>query len=355
MTRKTTSDRLPLNLMSIVIMFSVLAISGALFSDANAETKLKSAKATKISASEFQNMNVRILRPRSQEITGMPPHLSTGVTCEARHDSGAAWLIDEWLVGNELYKSYQDPTLACDGQYPYLVSQVHMILQIATSATITVAIDLEGLDTVFLPGCPVPGELLYISDAFQITFPGQGFYDVQIDINPPQSVGGPFFVGWFFGSTILPAWHLQITTDNVETSCVSYNIWDTTLGYIDLGKDEMVRQSIYPESDPCYSAPPNEPGCFDFDGRLILFTSGTLSDPPANCCVLPGDVNNSGGVTIGDGVFIVDYIFTGGDAPPCFQTADADGSGQITIGDAFRLVKYIFQDGTAPVCGTATN
>ena len=355
MNRKTTSDQLSFNLVSIVIMFSLLAISGAPISDANAGTKFKRAKATEISADEFSDMDFRILRPRSLEISGMPSRLSLEVACVSRHDSGAAWLIDEWLVGNELYKSYQDPTLTCDGQYPYLISQVHMYLQIATSATITIAIDLEGLDTVFSPGCPVPGELLFLSDSYEISFPGQGLYDVQIDINPPQPVGGPFFVGWFFGSTIPPEWHLKITTDNVETSCVSYNIWDTSLGYIDLGKDEMVRQSIYAESDPCYSAPPNDPGCFDFDGRLILFTSGTLSAPPANCCLLPGDINNSGDLTIGDAVYILEFVFTDGDAPSCFETADADGSGQINIGDAFRVVKHIFQGGPAPVCGTATN
>ncbi|HSG98709.1 MAG TPA: dockerin type I repeat-containing protein, partial [candidate division Zixibacteria bacterium] len=269
--------------------------------------------------------------------------------CVSRHDDGAAWAIDEWIIGGELYKSYQDPPAACDAGYPYTVTEAHIFLQIATVATITVGIDIETPDTSYLPGCPVPGETLYLGNMVNVNFPGAGLYDLVIELETPQEVTGPFFVGFFFATSISPDLHLSLVTDDIEAACVSYNIWDTALGYIDLGFDEQVHQAVYSAGNPCYAAPANDPNCFDFDGRIILHTAGILSGP-ANCCATGGDVNNDAAVNVADLTTLVKYIFNGGTVT-CLTQADANADGSVNVSDLSSLVGFLFSGGPAPQCG----
>ncbi len=63
---------------------------------------------------------------------------------------------------------------------------------------------------------------------------------------------------------------------------------------------------------------------------------------------IPGDADGSGGISIGDAVFIINYIFGGGPAPDPTQAGDADCSGGVSIGDAVYLINFIFGGGPAP-------
>ncbi|MDH4035067.1 MAG: hypothetical protein OEV80_14855, partial [candidate division Zixibacteria bacterium] len=56
-------------------------------------------------------------------------------------------------------------------------------------------------------------------------------------------------------------------------------------------------------------------------------------------------------IDISDLVYLVDYMFTGGPAPPCPNEADIDGSGgdpPIDISDLVYLVDYMFTGGPEP-------
>lgn len=67
--------------------------------------------------------------------------------------------------------------------------------------------------------------------------------------------------------------------------------------------------------------------------------------------LIPGDVDLSGFVNIGDVTFLVDYLFRGGPPPPALNTADVNGSCEISVDDLTHLVGYLFQNGPAPVMG----
>ncbi len=54
------------------------------------------------------------------------------------------------------------------------------------------------------------------------------------------------------------------------------------------------------------------------------------------------DGDPSDNVDISDLVYLVDFIFTGGPAPPCFEEADITGDGFIDISDLVALVGHIF-------------
>jgi hypothetical protein len=54
-------------------------------------------------------------------------------------------------------------------------------------------------------------------------------------------------------------------------------------------------------------------------------------------------------IDISDLVYLVDYMFTGGPAPTCFEEADMDCSGGILdIADLVYLVDYMFNLGRPP-------
>jgi len=62
-----------------------------------------------------------------------------------------------------------------------------------------------------------------------------------------------------------------------------------------------------------------------------------------------GDANGDGDVNVGDGVFIINYVFKGGPAPDPLCAADPNGDGTPNVGDAVYIIGYVFKGGPAPV------
>lgn len=72
------------------------------------------------------------------------------------------------------------------------------------------------------------------------------------------------------------------------------------------------------------------------------------------CCVgaMRGNVDYDleDAIDISDVIYLVDFMFTGGEEPVCFEEADIDADFvvEINIADLVYLVNYIFQGGPAP-------
>ncbi len=79
---------------------------------------------------------------------------------------------------------------------------------------------------------------------------------------------------------------------------------------------------------------------------------GYWQDFAGGCCIPPlrGNVDYDPGdnIDISDLVYLVDYMFTGGDPPPCFEEADMNCDGSIDISDLVHLVDYMFTGGPPP-------
>jgi formylglycine-generating enzyme required for sulfatase activity len=58
-----------------------------------------------------------------------------------------------------------------------------------------------------------------------------------------------------------------------------------------------------------------------------------------------GDVNQSGGIDIGDAIYILTYLFASGTEPPCMASADSDDTGVLGIGDGIMILMYLFAGG----------
>jgi subtilisin family serine protease len=69
-----------------------------------------------------------------------------------------------------------------------------------------------------------------------------------------------------------------------------------------------------------------------------------------NAVFIPGDANGSGGLNLGDVVYIVNIVFRKGapSIPP--QAADANCDESVDIGDAVYMVNFIFRGGPGPGC-----
>jgi hypothetical protein len=66
------------------------------------------------------------------------------------------------------------------------------------------------------------------------------------------------------------------------------------------------------------------------------------------CTVVCGDVNNSWAVTISDVVYLINYIFAGGQPPTSLWHGDANCNGVINVSDVVYEIAYIFAGGPAP-------
>ncbi|MDH4035748.1 MAG: hypothetical protein OEV80_18300, partial [candidate division Zixibacteria bacterium] len=71
---------------------------------------------------------------------------------------------------------------------------------------------------------------------------------------------------------------------------------------------------------------------------------------PLFCCEVRADLDFDGlGPDIADLVFLVDYMFSGGGVPPCWQASDIDANGAgPDIADLVYLVDYMFAGGPPP-------
>jgi hypothetical protein len=63
---------------------------------------------------------------------------------------------------------------------------------------------------------------------------------------------------------------------------------------------------------------------------------------------IPGDANGDVTVDISDVVYLIAYIFSGGEPPNPLEAGDADCSGNVDISDVVYLIAYIFSGGSAP-------
>ncbi len=90
----------------------------------------------------------------------------------------------------------------------------------------------------------------------------------------------------------------------------------------------------------------NDDGC---DGSRNWFLVSEIITEPV---FRRGDADATGPVNapidITDGVFLLNFLFLGGQAPTCFDAADSDDSGGLEITDAVLLLNFLFLGGRAP-------
>ena len=61
-----------------------------------------------------------------------------------------------------------------------------------------------------------------------------------------------------------------------------------------------------------------------------------------------GNTNGDSGVDLADALFVVNYLFAGGQQPNCLDSADINDDGSLDISDTVYLLNYLFVSGPTP-------
>lgn len=70
-------------------------------------------------------------------------------------------------------------------------------------------------------------------------------------------------------------------------------------------------------------------------------------------CIAPwirGDADGDGQIEVGDVIYLLNYLFKGGDPPSPPEMGDTNSSGSLDLGDVVYLLGYLFKGGQAPGC-----
>ncbi|MGQ9592406.1 MAG: hypothetical protein ACUVYA_19170 [Planctomycetota bacterium] len=89
-------------------------------------------------------------------------------------------------------------------------------------------------------------------------------------------------------------------------------------------------------------------GSLEVDLVSVLDGAVEPSGPPADLPFHRGDADVDGALNLTDGVFVLNYLFLGGPAPPCMDAADANDDGQINIADGIYVLNFLFIGGPEP-------
>jgi hypothetical protein len=84
------------------------------------------------------------------------------------------------------------------------------------------------------------------------------------------------------------------------------------------------------------------------DGDFTGGGSFSVGDEFDWCDHRSGDLNVDGEIDISDMVFMVEYMFTNGEAPDPLELADVDANGAVDIADMVYFVEFMFGGGAAP-------
>jgi hypothetical protein len=75
--------------------------------------------------------------------------------------------------------------------------------------------------------------------------------------------------------------------------------------------------------------------------RLPRLASGVIRVVEGEA-ILRGDSNHDGALELSDSVFTLNFLFLGGEAPPCLDEADVNDDGTVNISDPIGLLGFLF-------------
>jgi len=173
------------------------------------------------------------------------------------------------------------------------------------------------------------------------------------DLNLDTASGGHGTVYWHrpHRDTLVIAWH-DVAAYSFPDDSLTFEIILTRNGnikfqYLSVGQYGMADSAVVgiAEND-CRSLP------FVLQGEpvenIVGDSAAVLFDYAYIIWEMAGDANNDRQVNVGDAVFLINWIFKGGEDPYNMLEADANCSGQADVGDAVYLINYVFKSGPEP-------
>jgi hypothetical protein len=119
------------------------------------------------------------------------------------------------------------------------------------------------------------------------------------------------------GRTLLAT--ITFRTEDTMTICVDSCFWPPTQRLVFIREDDL---TFFPEI--------NLPYCFSLTYPIL------------------GDMNADGAVNVGDIVYLLNYLYRGGNPPTPLEVGDVNSDGVINVGDVVYLINYLYRQGPAP-------
>ena len=101
-----------------------------------------------------------------------------------------------------------------------------------------------------------------------------------------------------------------------------------------------------------------DPLCCAFMGGTVSSSQSCLGDSNQNgiddACESPcqgkcGDANNDDKVNVSDAVYVINFVFSGGNPPkPVLACGDSNTDGRVNVSDAVHLINFVFSGGNQP-------
>ncbi len=165
---------------------------------------------------------------------------------------------------------------------------------------------------------------------------GVGVYAAQFQAAQANPYWDDMYL-WLNILNVTQPGQLEVQVNNAEIPVQTINITAAGIYALPLG------QINAPSSGQIvFNSNTTSPPCFEWDSWGLRSNVETY---PSFVC---GDAEGNSSVSVGDVVFIINFIFGGGPAPDPLAAADADCSGGVSIGDAVYLINFIFGGGPAP-------
>jgi hypothetical protein len=138
-----------------------------------------------------------------------------------------------------------------------------------------------------------------------------------------------------------------------------WNSCDACPGYDD--NDDSDGDSVPDSCDICQGYNDND----DFDGDTVPDSCDNCpqtanpgqedsndNDIGDACDYICGDANSDEDVNVSDAVYIINYVFVGGDAPDPLESGDVNCDDTCNVSDAVWIINYVFVGGNEP-CDTS--
>ena len=88
---------------------------------------------------------------------------------------------------------------------------------------------------------------------------------------------------------------------------------------------------------------------FSLAACLVMVLPVASSAAPPAPSFIRGDVNGTDGINIADPIFLLGFLFLGGESPPCEAAADSNKDNALNIVDSVYLLNFLFSGGPPPV------
>jgi Dockerin type I domain len=82
----------------------------------------------------------------------------------------------------------------------------------------------------------------------------------------------------------------------------------------------------------------------DYAGILPILIGGNITVLPRPC----GDASGDGSTNVSDAVYIINYVFVGGNPPDPIELADVNCDGTVNVSDAVWIINFVFVGGNDP-------